>query len=105
MTDIKRVLADNIKAFRSKKGLSQEKLAEKIGIAPHYLAMIETCKNFPSADMIERIAKGLDQDSIDLFGSFSQKQNWKDALVSDIGIYIDEKLTEIGLYVDKKLNE
>jgi transcriptional regulator with XRE-family HTH domain len=105
MTDIRKILAENIKAYRKKRGFSQIQLAEKAGLAPHYLAMIETCKNFPSADMIERIAKGLGQDPINLFSSYATQQDWKETVVSDIKSFVDKKFIEIGRYVDKKLNE
>ena len=67
MTDIRLVLAENMKKYRKIQRLSQEKLAEKINTAPNYIAMIEVAKKFPSAGMLERIALALNVDTPELF--------------------------------------
>ena len=79
MTDIRQVLAENMKRFRKIQMISQEKLAEKIGTAPNYIAMIEVGRKFPSAGMLERIASALNVDTPELFTTssvtFMQKNN------------------------------
>jgi len=95
MTDIRKVLADNIKAYRKAKGLSQAQLAELAGSATHYIAMIEGCKNFPSPDMIERLATVLEKDTIDLFSLTPIRNDWKKNILSDINSLITERLTEL----------
>jgi len=67
MTDIRLVLAENMKKYRKIQKISQEKLAEKINTAPNYIAMIEVGKKFPSAGMLERIAMALNVDTPELF--------------------------------------
>ena len=67
MTDIRQVLANNIKKYRKTHGLTQAKLAEKINSATTYITTIETGKKFPSSAMLEKIAKALDVDTPDLF--------------------------------------
>jgi transcriptional regulator with XRE-family HTH domain len=59
MNDLRRLLAANMKAYRSLRGLSQMKLAEKVNTAPNYIAMIESGRKFPSDKMLERIASAL----------------------------------------------
>jgi transcriptional regulator with XRE-family HTH domain len=71
MTDIRLILAENMKKYRKIQKLSQEKLAEKISTAPNYIAMIEVGKKFPSAGMLERIAKALNVDTPELFPTSS----------------------------------
>ena len=95
MTDIRKVLAANIKAFRKEQGLTQAQLAEQAGTATHYIAMIEGCKNFPSPDMIERIAAVFSKDTIDLFSLTPIQHDWKETILSDIGLLVDQKLNEI----------
>jgi transcriptional regulator with XRE-family HTH domain len=73
MTNIRDVLAENMKAYRSALGLSQAKLAEKVDTSSHYIGMIETKNKFPSPEMLERIAAALGIDTIDLF-SVGKKQ-------------------------------
>ena len=67
MTNLRQVLALNMKEKRSMLGLSQAKLAEKINTAPTYIAMIELEKKFPSVEMLERIASALLMDTTELF--------------------------------------
>jgi len=67
MTNLRQVLALNMKNKRYELGLSQAKLAEKVNTAPTYIAMIELEKKFPSVDMLERIAKALVMDTTELF--------------------------------------
>ena len=67
MTDIRLVLAENMKKYRKILGISQEKLAEIIDTAPNYIAMIEVGKKFPSAGMLGRIALALNVDTPELF--------------------------------------
>ena len=95
MTNIRKLLATNIKTFRCELGLTQAKLAEKAETATHYIAMIEGCKNFPSPEMIERIACSLEKDPADLFSTNSVKQKWKEAILLDIQHLIDSRLEEL----------
>ena len=67
MTDIRLILAENMKKYRKILGISQEKLAERISTAPNYIAMIEVGRKFPSAGMLERIALALNVDTPELF--------------------------------------
>jgi len=67
MTNIRLILAENMKRYRKIQKISQEKLAEKISTAPNYIAMIEVGKKFPSASMLERIAIALNVDTPELF--------------------------------------
>jgi transcriptional regulator with XRE-family HTH domain len=96
MTDIRKVLAANIKAFRKEMGLTQANLAEQAGTATHYIAMIEGCKNFPSPDMIERIAKVFEKDTVDLFSLTPIRHNWKNLILSDITVLVEQRLKEIA---------
>jgi transcriptional regulator with XRE-family HTH domain len=67
MTDIRLILAENMKKYRKIQGISQEKLAERINTASNYIAMIEVGRKFPSASMLERIATALNVDTPELF--------------------------------------
>jgi len=65
--NIKEILAANLKENRRKKGLTQEKLAELADMSLHYLAIIELGTNFPSGEMLEKLAKALDIQVFELF--------------------------------------
>jgi len=67
MDQLQRCLSNNMKWYRKKNGFSQEKLAERASITANYIALIETGKSFPSLSTINKIAKGLNIESIELF--------------------------------------
>ncbi|MDO5774942.1 MAG: helix-turn-helix transcriptional regulator [Spirochaetales bacterium] len=79
MTNIRTVLAINMKTRRKDLNISQAELAEIIGTSPNYISKIEAEKQFPSVQMIENLAKALLCDSVDLFSIEKIK---KDALES-----------------------
>jgi len=67
MTNLKQLLAFNIKQYRAKLDLTQAKLAEKANTSTQYIAMIELGRKFPSIEIMERIAAALKIDNLDLF--------------------------------------
>ena len=67
MDSTKEIFATNLRKFRKKSGLSQGKLAEKVEVSTHHIAMIETARNFPTPGIIERIADILDIQVYELF--------------------------------------
>jgi transcriptional regulator with XRE-family HTH domain len=69
MTGIGQLLALNMRHNRQLLGLSQAKLAEKIGTATNYISKIESEKQFPSVEMLEKIATALNIDNAELFST------------------------------------
>jgi len=67
MTDLRQLLAFNLKQSRLKIGLTQARLAEKAEASTQYVAMIELGRKFPSLDLLERLAAALEIDNLDLF--------------------------------------
>ena len=67
MTNIRKLLAVNIKQNRLRLGISQAKLAEKANASTQYIAMIELERKFPSPEMLERLAFALEIDTLELF--------------------------------------
>jgi transcriptional regulator with XRE-family HTH domain len=68
MTEIQRVLAQNLRLLRKRLGYSQALLAEQVNCAPNYISQIEQGKKFPSPVMIEKLANALFVESWELFG-------------------------------------
>lgn len=54
----------NLKYYRLKYNLSQEKFAEKVGSNLVYINELENCRRKPTIDMLDKIAKGIN-DNID----------------------------------------
>lgn len=63
----RKILANNIKYYRLKKGLSQEELAELLETTPVYLSSLENAKRNIRLDYIEHIANTLEVNIKDLF--------------------------------------
>jgi len=69
MTSLRSVLAFNMKLQRQVLGVSQKRLAARVGTSTHYIGMIESEKKFPTPEMLERIAAALDIDAPALFST------------------------------------
>ena len=53
--NIRKIFGENLKYYRKKAGLSQEQLAEKLGVSPNHLSVIETGGKFVTYKLLERI--------------------------------------------------
>jgi transcriptional regulator with XRE-family HTH domain len=67
MANIKEILAQNLKDHRRRLGITQSELAERAGLSTQYLGMIEIARNFPTANVLERLAAALGIKSNELF--------------------------------------
>jgi transcriptional regulator with XRE-family HTH domain len=98
MTDLRKVLASNMKLYRKAMGISQTKLAEMVDIADNYIALIETGRRFPSLAMLERIAVVLQRDILELFSikitEMSRNETLKKLIMTDIERVLTARLTE-----------
>ena len=66
-TEIRAVLAQNIKSFRIHREWSQADLAEKAGISIPFLSEIERGNKWPYPDTLSNIAKAFKVDVYELF--------------------------------------
>ncbi len=66
-TTILKRLGKNIKKHRLDKKLTQEQLAELVGIHPTYVGKLESGKNNPSTIMLYKITRALKINLCDLF--------------------------------------
>jgi len=65
----RQILANNIRNARLKLGLSQEHLADKVGLHRTYIGSVERAERNVTIDNIERIAKALGISVIELLKS------------------------------------
>jgi transcriptional regulator with XRE-family HTH domain len=97
MTNLRSLLAHNIKERRRILDISQAKLAEKVSTSNHYIGQIEQQKKFPSPEMLERIAAALQIDSPQLFSmtSFSDEalKRFQEGILSDLQTAITQTIT------------
>lgn len=61
-----RTLGLNIRRYRKERGLSQEALADAVGLAVTYVGQIERGLRNPTLDIVERLAKALNVKPLDL---------------------------------------
>jgi len=84
MSDIKEIFADNLRKKRRKKGLTQEKLAERAKMSLQYLALLEMGRKFPSGEMLERLANALEIETYELLAVAPSAGNELELLRNDI---------------------
>lgn len=65
--DIKILIGLRIKELRRSAGMSQEMLAEQMGISPKYLSSIERGKENPTLDTFIKLSNALNIDISELF--------------------------------------
>jgi transcriptional regulator with XRE-family HTH domain len=96
MTEIRKVLGENMKAYRAECGYSQAKLAELINTAPNYIAQIENGKRFPTDTMLEKIALALRRRSFELFirANYEKKveRDWQTQVLTDLEDFIHSRI-------------
>jgi transcriptional regulator with XRE-family HTH domain len=109
MTNIREVLAANLKKYRQARGWSQAKLAEKTGTSTQYIGMLEIKGKFPSSEMIHKLATTLGIDPTELFYKEIDPEtaikNAQKAVVEDIGVEVNQLVA--GFFAEKvrKLDE
>jgi transcriptional regulator with XRE-family HTH domain len=54
-----KTICNRIKKYRHEMGLTQEDLAEKVGVSRVYIGYVEQGRNTPSLEILEKIAKAL----------------------------------------------
>lgn len=70
---VKKQVGSRIQELRIKRGLKQSELAEKVGIATKHQSCIETGKNFPSADLLEKFSIALNIDVAEILNIKNEK--------------------------------
>lgn len=75
--DIKKKFGKRLREIRVNKNLTQEKMAESIGIQPENYSRIENGFSFPKPENIEKICSALNIELAELF-QFEHLDNHKD---------------------------
>lgn len=74
MAKIREILAQNMKLYRQKLGITQPELAEKAKISTNFVGMIEQERKFPAPEMLDRIAAALEIETHELFTTSASPQ-------------------------------
>ena len=99
MTELRKILGENMKAYRTELGYSQARLAELVNTATNYINQIETGKRFPTDTMLEKIAFALKRRAYELFfiGNYEKKveKDWQTQLLIDLEHFIHTRIAKI----------
>lgn len=97
MSTLKEKLGKRIQEIRKSKNLTQEKLAEMVGIDTPNLSNIERGKRFVSSETLEKIIKSLNVREKDLF-DFEHIKSKNDLINSINKILNEADIKEIEYY-------
>ncbi|MFR1672123.1 MAG: helix-turn-helix domain-containing protein [Candidatus Gastranaerophilaceae bacterium] len=100
--DNKKLLGQRIKHYRKAKNLTQEQLAELVSMEPNSISIIESGRNFPTLNSLEKIANALDIELNILFRYRQIKDNSQiiDKINHELTKLNDEKLEKILLFIE-----
>lgn len=89
-----------IQELRKRSGLSQEKVAEKADINPHYLSRIECGKENPTLDMLIKLSNALEVEMWEMFdfGHVAGQKELKKA-IQDFSRTADEPVLRLALKI------
>jgi len=79
MKNIKVLFGRKIKELRKRLGMTQSDLAERVAVDNKHISCIESGKNFPSPDLIDRLGQALHVEPKDLFEFYQNVQESKTA--------------------------
>ena len=102
--DIKGAVGKRIKIVRQRRGLTQDQLAEQVGLSPKYISGIERGVENPTMDILIRLAKVLGVEPYDLF-LFGELEESEKALRKGIEKMVREAdRQKLQLYFDVMRN-
>jgi len=99
---MKLTLAENIRAFRRGKGLTQEKLAEAVGVTTGAVYKWESGMSVPELGLIVEMADFFDV-SVDVLLGYQVKDNRIDSTIARIKEYLRDRKPETLIEAEKAL--
>ena len=91
---VRKIFIQNLKFYRKQVGLTQEKLAEAIGMSTSYIGDMEARERFPSAETIDKIALALKISPSVLFDENASPGNIKESFRIKYKKSLQTKLSE-----------
>lgn len=90
--DTRKLLGSRIKELRKKKGYTQDRLSEIVGIDSKHLSRIECGSNFPSLELLNNISNTLEIEPNILFSTSHLKD--KKTLINEINLILEKENLE-----------
>ena len=100
--DIKKIFGENVRYYRRKLGFSQEEFAEKIGVSPNHVSVIETGKKFVTYSLLEKIVETLNVMPATLFHT-AGTASFDESMSNRITMLIQNELQSVQERIQKKL--
>lgn len=100
---LKQIFGKRLKELRKSKKWTQEHLAELINVDTKHVSFLETGRNFPSADLLEKIKCVFDIEYSDLFNFYDNPDKQKN--LSRINNLLDGMTAEQVNFVYKFILE
>ena len=92
MNCIREIFVNNLKYYRKRKGISQEKLSYAIDRSISYINQIENKGTWPQPEMVDKIAAALGITSSALFEERGSPENVKSEFAHRFGKTLEEEL-------------
>lgn len=101
MTSLKLKFGKRVRELRKNIGLTQEQMAEIIGIEPPNISKMENGMHFPQPDKIEKIAKALNVSIFELFEfeHFGKKEELIRYIKSTIDNFDEKKIRLVYKFI------
>ena len=101
MADIKKLFGRRVKEYRKKKNYTQAALAELVNVDDKHISCIESGKNFPSPDLINRLSTALEIEPKNLFEFYhlQDKSDIKNDIVNFLEKLNDNELSLILKFI------
>lgn len=64
-----------LKRFRTERKLTQEELAEKVGVVTSYISMLESGQKFPNLEMLFALAEALEVTTSEIVSTMERHLN------------------------------
>ena len=91
---VRQTFIQNLKYYRKQAGLTQEKLAESIGMSTSYIGDMEARERFPSAETIDKIAETLNIPVSVLFNEKGSPDSLNSAFAKTYATTLQAELTK-----------
>jgi transcriptional regulator with XRE-family HTH domain len=98
--DNKKLLGSRIKELRKSRGLTQERLAEELGIDPKHMSRLEVGRGYPSFETLENISKVLKIEMKEIFEFFHQEANPKELKMEIYRFKFTKKIAQAASIVN-----
>ena len=97
MSSYQEIFIENLKFYRSKRNISLSKLAELCGCATPTIGCIESARQFPSFELLFKMADALEINPADLF-----LRNASETVLQMKKVLKTELIPQITMFVDSR---